>query len=251
MLIQILSSFSARDLLPFASVSRRFAAVVSRLHYSRLHAASLLQDHEVILECFHPGVTTPTPTLFCEYLGTDGLESAGKGGRFGEMNALYTRFRPYLSDEHQRPRPRYPTRRVAEGADIQPPESPTIDVSLESKELFSQLCTVPSLIKVGPKRRLFLSRTNIIDSWIRVLRTWLETQAGRPAGDPGRAQSLEDDESILWTPNEDFGLRFRVVKNDNPHAPAPADEDPPASYILHYEGKHNLSRCWLTVPYID
>ena len=227
--------------------------MVSRLHYSRLHAASLLQGHEVILECYHPRDKISTPTLFCEFLGTDGLESAGEGVRFGEMNALYTRFRPYLGDEHQRPRVRYPTRRAAEGADMKLLESPTIDVYLESKERFSQLCTVASLIKVGPKRGLFLSISNITDKWIRVFRSWLETQAARPADNPGHAPRLEDDESILWTTQaKDVGLRFRVVEKDNPHAPVfvNADEDPPASYVLHYEGKHNLSR-WLIAQYND
>ncbi|KAK7750514.1 hypothetical protein SLS62_007593 [Diatrype stigma] len=244
-LIQILSLFPTRKLLPLAAVSRRLAAAVGRLHYSRLHEASLLKDHEMILECYHPSVKISTPTLFCEYLGTDGLDEAGQDVKFGDMNALYTRFRPYLSDEHLRPRVRYPTRRAAEGAEgAENPlaeELPTHDIHLDAGERFSQLCTVASLIKVGPRRGLFLSIANVTDGWVRVFRSWLDTQARSPTGSQQRAGHIgEDDEPIIWTSAaKDIGLKFRVVTKDSPHAPVfvDANEEPPASYVLQYEGK--------------
>lgn len=244
-LIQILSSFPTRKLLPLALVSRHFAGVVGRLHYFRLHEASLLQDHEMILECYHPSVKISTPTLFCEYLGTDGLEGAGQGVKFGEMNQLYTRFRPYLGDEHLRPRARYPTRRMAEGADDRPAELPTHDLHLDTGELFSQLCTVASLIKIGPKRGLFLSIANVTDGWVRVFRSWLDAQVAKSADSQQRTERTEtDNDSILWTSSaKDVGLKLRVVAKDNPHVPVfvEADEEPRASYELQYEGRKRPS----------
>ncbi|RYP34029.1 hypothetical protein DL767_004471 [Monosporascus sp. MG133] len=237
-LIQVLSSFPTRKLLPLASISRRFAGVVGRLHYSRLHEASLLQDHELILECYHPSVKISTPTLFCEYLGTDGLTEAGDGVSFGDMNALYTRFRPYLGDEHLRPRARYPTRRVVEGLEGKLAELPTHDIHLEAGELFSQLCTVASLIKIGPRRGLFLSIANVTDGWVRVFRNWLESQAARPSDAQHPVGDVENDESILWTSSaKDVGLKFRVVEKDDSRAPVfvKANEEPPMSYTLQYE----------------
>ncbi len=239
-LIQILSSFPTRKLLPLAAVSRRFAGAVGRLHYCRLHEASLLQDHKMILECYHPSVKISTPTLFCEYIATDGLHEAGQDVRFGDMNALYTRFRPYLSDDHLRPRARYRMRRMAEVTEDMVAELPTHDVHLEAGELFSQLCTVPSLIKVGPRRGLFLSIVNVTDGWVRVFRHWLEAQATRPVGIRQDVDHIEDDESILWTSTaKDVGLKFRVVEMDNPRGPVfvDADEEPPVSYVLHHEGR--------------
>lgn len=198
----------------------------------------------MILECYHPSVKISTPTLFCEYLGTDGLDEAGQGVRFGEMNKLYTRFRPYLGDEHLRPRARYPTRRMAEGAEgaeEKPAELPTHDLHLDAGERFSQLCTVASLIKVGPRRGLFLSIANVTDGWVRVFRPWLDAQVARSISGQLHIGCIEDDESILWTSSEkkDVGLKLRVVAKDNPHAPifVDANEEPRASYELQYEGR--------------
>ena len=253
-LIQILSPFPTRELLPLASVSRRFAGVVGRLHYSRLHEAALLEEHEMAFEYYRPSLKISAPTLFCEYLGTDGLEAAGEGARFGDMNALYTRFRPYISHSHTRTSARYPTRRgvgsasggaeSAPGTEVMSIEPPTHDIFLEAGEGFSQLCTVANLIKISPIRSLFLSISNIADTWVRVQREWLEKQATRLVDDPGRARRLED-ESVLWTTDKTVGMRFRVTEKDDPRAPVlvDADESPPASYTLYCEGKSDVSRC--------
>ncbi|KAI1491553.1 hypothetical protein F5X96DRAFT_678311 [Biscogniauxia mediterranea] len=238
-LLQALSSFSTRSLLPIAAVCRRFRGLVGRLHYYRLVEATVLQDYEVILECYHPSNKLSTPSLHCEYLGTDGLSEAGADANLENMNRLYTRFRPFLGDEQRRPRPRRPTTTVLQGKEAPLAEGPTLELSLESGELLSQLCTVANLVKVGPRRGLFLSIAQVSDGVIRVWRDWLRTQAANSAAlKQQRARPRLDDESILWTDSrKDVGIKFRVVEKEDVNAPVlvgPNDE-PPVSYVLEYQ----------------
>ena len=208
----------------------------------------------MILEYYRPSLKISTPWLFCEYLGTDGLEAARERTRLRDMNALYTRFRPYLSYDRMRPSARFPTRRAAvgpvEGAEAVSSEQLTHEIYLEAGEHFSQLCVVANLVKTSPIKGLFLSISSVTDTWIRVRRDWLEEQALRPADDQGCARYLED-KSIRWvTDRNDVGLRFRVVKEDDPRTPVimGADELPPATYVLHCEGESHPAICQLTPP---
>ncbi|CAJ2513971.1 Uu.00g020900.m01.CDS01 [Anthostomella pinea] len=238
-LIQALSSFSTRSLLPYAGVCRRFRGLVGRLHYYRLVEATVLQDHEVILESYHPSNKISTPSLLCAFLGTDGLSEAGEDASLEQLNRLYTRFRPYVSDDYRRPRSRWPTLEVHEGTQEPQVEVPSHDVNLESGELFSQLCTLTNMVKVGPRRGLFLSIANISDGVIRIWRDWLQNEAAKStAVQQQQASPSLDDSSMLWTDSsKNVGLRFRVVNNGNGQAPiliGPNDELP-VSYTLEYQ----------------
>ncbi|KAI5861953.1 hypothetical protein GGS23DRAFT_573906 [Durotheca rogersii] len=238
--IQILGSFSTRSLLPLAAVCRRFHGLVGRVHYARLVRASRMQDHEVILECYHPSEKLSAPSLSCEYLGTDGLSEAADDANLGVLHTLYARFRPYLSYENYRPRSRWQTG-VQAGSALDPAtRMPSHEVSLESGELFSQLCTGANLAKVGPRRGLFSSNANVADGVIRVWRDWLQREAADTAArqQQQRAGSNLDDPSILWiNSSKVVGLRFRVVEDES--APAPIlvgpDDEPPVSYSLEYQ----------------
>ncbi|KAI1497481.1 hypothetical protein F5X99DRAFT_433001 [Biscogniauxia marginata] len=237
-LIQALSSFSTRSLLPIAAVCRRFRGLVGRLHYYRLVEATVLQDYEVILECYHPTNKLSAPSLHCEYLGTDGLPEAGADANLESLNRLYTRFRPFLGEEQRRPRARRPTTGVLQGTEAPLIEVPSHDVYLESGELFSQLCTVTNLVKVGPKRGLFLSIAHVSDGVIRVWRDWLRNEAANSALTQQRARPSLDDESILWTDSsKDVGLRFRVIEKEDNNSPVLVgpNDDPPMSYVLEYQ----------------
>ncbi|KAI1339474.1 hypothetical protein F5Y15DRAFT_415879 [Xylariaceae sp. FL0016] len=239
-LIQALGSFETRSLLPFAAVCRRFRGIVGRLHFYRLVEATVLRDHEVILESYHPSDKLSTPTLFCKYLGTAGLTEAGEDVDLETLNGLYSRFRPYLGEEHRRPRARRPTTGVLAGTEEPLVEVPSVDVNLESGEPFSQLCTVTNLVKVGPRRGLFLSIANVTDGVIRIWRAWLQNEAAKSATAQQRDNPSLDDPSIIWTDSsKDVGLRFRVVEgSSNNNAPllwGPYDDELPVSYTLEYQ----------------
>ncbi|KAI1843882.1 hypothetical protein JX266_009938 [Neoarthrinium moseri] len=234
-LIQVLELFSTKSLLPLAGTCRRFYGLVSRLHYARLVEAVAPQGHDLILECYHPSAKISTPYMFCDYIDTDEFESAGLEPTLRKMNGLYSRFRPVLEKENQRPRARYPTLDVVQGTKDAIVESPSLDVHLDAAELFSQLCTVINVIKVGPKRGLFLSCVNIIESVIRIWRDWLAEQT--ELGPSESARTDVSHSSILWTDSaHNFGLRLKVV--EKPDTPAPVllgpGEEAPVSYVLEY-----------------
>lgn len=168
-----------------------------------------------------------------------------------------------MQEENRRPRRRYPVRPQRQtgaqdgtqedqsgasgsgsanglSAEI---EAPVHDVFLDESELFSQLCTVTNLVKVGPKPGLFLSHVNVGDGLIRVWRQWLSVQAARCVAGAettgaGAGSDSADREHILWADAaKQVGLRFRVCeKSDGPRPVlALSDEDLPVSYTLEYE----------------
>ncbi|KAK5625384.1 hypothetical protein RRF57_001100 [Xylaria bambusicola] len=240
LIINALDSLPTRSLLPLAAVSRRFRGLVGRLHYYRLVEATALQGRELILECYHPCDRVSTPSLFSKYIGTDGLAEAGEDAGLEDLNRLYSRFKLYLGDENNRPRARWPTARVTAG--IEEPlaeKTPSYDVNLDADELFTQLCVVTNLVKVAPRRGLFLSIDNIGDSVVRVWRDWLREQAKRSATEQQQAEATNlDDPSILWMDaSKNVGLRFRVVPKEEGQAPLllGRDQDPPVSYTLEYQ----------------
>lgn len=209
------------------------------MYFTRLVEASRLKDHQVCLECYHPSEKLSTPSLFCDYLGMDGLTEAGDDANLGELNNLYARFLPYLGDEDHRPRSRRQFGTPFPKAFEPITELPSHEVFLESGELFSQLCTVTNLVKVGPRHGLFSSIANVTDSVIRVWRDWLHREAAKAAVGQQQSISAADDPSILWTDSlKTVGLKFRVVKDES--VPAPIlfgqDEEPSVSYKLEYEG---------------
>ncbi|KAI1386080.1 uncharacterized protein F4822DRAFT_304917 [Hypoxylon trugodes] len=230
-IIQVLSSFETRSLLPLAAVCRRFYGLVGRVHYSRLVEASRLQSHQVILECYHPSEKLSTPSLHCDFLGVDGLVEAGDDADLRELNNLYVRFRPYLGDEQ-------PGAIFGEAAGSIM-RGPSHDIYLDSDEPFSQLCTITNLVKIGPRRGLFSSIANITDTVIRVKRDWLKSEAAKVAGMQQRASKSVDDTSVLWTNDstKTVGLRFKVVQDQS--VPTPIlfgrDEEPSVSYSLEYQ----------------
>lgn len=240
-LIEILGTFSTHSLLPLATICHRFHSLVSRIHYARLVVAAALKDHELILEVYHPSAKISTPYLFCHYHGTDGILDAGVNPTLRELNGLYSRFRPVIGDENRRPRARYPTTSVIAGV-----EEPLVDlashqVQLDSCELFSQLCFVANLVKVGPKRGLFSSCVNLTESVIRVWRDWLasEVEKAKTLANGQQRGSLNlSESSIIWADSSmNVGLKVWVVEKVNDRTPVfyrPGDE-PPLTYELQYE----------------
>ncbi|KAI1177917.1 F-box domain-containing protein, variant [Nemania sp. FL0916] len=239
LIINALNSLPTRSLVPLGAISHRFQALVRRIHYYRLVEATRLQGRELILECYHPSDRLSTPSLFCKYLATDGLSEDADDSNVQDLNQLYSRFQTYLGDENRRPRARRPTARVIEGTEKPLIEVPSYDVNLEADELFTQLCAITNLVKIEPKRGLFLSIDNVTEGLIRVWREWLREQAGQSEADKQfEGQIRPDDSSILWADaSHDVGVRFRVLRKDEERTPIlfSPDEEPAVSYTLEYQ----------------
>ena len=264
-LISILSFLPSRSLLALATVSRRFSSAILRILRLRLVRTASLPDHRLILECYHPSAKLSTPYLYCDYLSTDGIGEAGAGEdspglTLAGLGSAYSHFRLVKQDENRRGRRRYPRRGVqgqqAQTQDVtgeaqgssssssnpappshELPDQPFEDVFMEQGEMFSQLCTVTNLVKVGPKPGLFLSHVNVGDGLIRLWRNWLAAQAA----DRTEAAGTTSATPILWADTaQTVGVRFRVEERDAmgwemlPVLMAP-DEEMPVAYRLEFD----------------
>ena len=288
LLIHVLTSFSTRLLLPLAAVSRRFHDLVLRIIHGRLLVAASLKDHKLILECFHPSTKFTEPYLFCDYLGTPGLSSDTEGqgsfydaadelGRLGKLGLLYSRFRPARPDAERkivRPHPagdvpghpsstststvfpnRPPSRSSSET------ELVNHNLNLDADELFTQRCAVINLVKIGPRRGVFLSCVNVVDAVTRIWRDWLKERArasevndlfskfsvdekeGTAGRGIGETRVGTDDDSaarLVWIgKGQNVALRVRVREREwRRNAPLllHRDEYPAVSYSMEYEG---------------
>ncbi|KAL2808806.1 hypothetical protein BJX63DRAFT_16908 [Aspergillus granulosus] len=193
--VQILSPLTTRELLPLATVSQRFHALVLRLLHYRLLLSAQLTEYKLILECFHPTSKLIEPHVFCTYLGTPGLSDKyeGEGSlyenidtaqKLGRLGSLYSRFRP---------------------ENFAGEDSLAIkrSVKLEGFEEFSQLCVVVNVVKALPGTTHLISAVDVEDGVIRLFRGWLKSQANDLQSSP--------DDHILWVgQNENVGLKFRV-----------------------------------------
>lgn len=232
---------STLDLLPLTLICRRFHDLVVRILHQRLLRATELPDNELILECYLPSARLNTPSLACRYLSTEALasrdsEEVGLAG----LSALYSRFRPIPSQESRlrRLRRNRPAAEASQAPEDAADETASVDVTLDESELFTQLVTSTSIVKVGPIRSVFLSLVNIDDGVLRVWRAWLAGPAAAASGSADTAGG--DDPSILWTDaSKTVGLRFDVEPLGSDRMPLiiGAGEDPPVSYTLTYRGR--------------
>jgi hypothetical protein len=253
-------------------VSHRFHALILRILQTRLFNAAGLKDHKLILECFHPSTKLSTPYLFCDYLGTGrcdaGSDELGFDGKsynegmgvemgLGDLRGLYSHFRPLQPDEDRPRNRRHPAGGVLPNPSpfLQEREAEFVEqpINLESHELFSQLCTITNLVKVGPKRGLFLSCVNIGEGITRIWREWLgeRARAGKRReriGSGPNTKAEEEAESrkrLLWADaGSHVGLRIRVMECADAAMPVlvGSDEDVAVSYTLQYEGMFYLPK---------
>jgi hypothetical protein len=240
------------SLLKYCTVSRRFHHIILRILHFRLLLAAAAPEYKLILEAYHPTKRYTDPYLFCSYLGTDGLSSKHEGvgslyegcetesGRFAKLGSLYSRFRP----ERPTVEGNMPVRRIAgmtpnsagAGNPNQPIYSNVGDggkdkivhtINLDSDELFGQFCAYASLVRLGPRRGVFLSTIPIVEAkqgWMRVWRYWLVERARELAANShGANAQLErrptvvcpavgEDRGVLWTDEKrNVGLKFAVT----------------------------------------
>lgn len=211
-------------------------------------AASELDSHSVLLECFHPSAKLTEPPYFCTYRGTDGLsdynvfaeDEKSLASRLGEMRNIYSRFRPYRRELERggrrvvRPPGDIPGSRTFPGTAQDRFEGETVKqfLSLDGHELFTQLVSQSNLVKIGPRNGLFSCFVDVEEGVVRVWREWLRdmalrkntstTSMKREAAtyvDKGKEAVRNDntdrtdvnDESILWvSPLRNTGIRFNI-----------------------------------------
>lgn len=231
--------------------------MIARILQNRLLSAASLQDHKLILECYHPTAKLSTPGFLCDYLGTDIVQPIDRNiGQLGHLKSLYSHFRPTIPEDEPRRRRRHPAAEsqvtdtametTASTAEIEVKKTkgdlPSQLITLESHELFSQLVTVANLVKVGPKRGLFLSCVTIGEGVMRVWRDWLGTLAV-PKTTPAQLVFDTDEEyneaRTLWLDrDQNIGVRLRVYEREDLNA-APVlrsdDEDVTAVWEVEYE----------------
>ncbi|QPC78583.1 hypothetical protein HYE68_009335 [Fusarium pseudograminearum] len=233
-LTSIISQFTTRELLSFATINRRFCSLITRLIHHRLLQAAPLPDNKLILECYLPSDQLFVPSLSCRYQGLvtrgDSLVSE-VDPTLPDLRCLYSSFKPF------EPESRSPRRGRRRPVEAQPSEdarddTATQDIFLDDGELFSQLCASIHLVKEGPRSGLFISHVTIVDGVVRVFRKWLAEAASK------QDQSQPGPESILWVDkNNDVGIRFSVVPAPSERMPliSGPNDDPPVLYKLVYE----------------
>lgn len=186
-----------------------------------------------------------------------------------KLGTLYSRFRP----EHPSVEGSMPARRIAgatlaqssTGSSSQPIYANTGDggekkivhtVNLDADELFGQFCAYASLVRLGPRRGVFLSTVHIVKSGagvIRVWREWLQERATetKERGDQDDEDSLEetptatfpsigDEKRVLWTDHKrNVGLRVRVKdmqRRLTSSSTRPHDDSLPFSFAVEIQG---------------
>ncbi|RAL17666.1 F-box protein [Aspergillus homomorphus CBS 101889] len=267
-LVQILSRFSTRSLLPWTAVSHRFHALILRILHYRLRIAASLPEYKLILECFHPSSKLIEPHVFCTYIGTDGLSSQfdGKGSlyenvdtaeRLGRLGSVYSRFRPERVPEDRSVAARWESHSTDEEPETHH-EDRTVArlINLEEFEDFFQLCVVVNVVKVMPGSDLLLSAHTVEDGVIRVFRDWLKEREGwdrtAPGGDtPGKGLAADRDEAqMLWVdPGRNVGIKARVRERRYLNQQMPLlvhrDEEGSTAYELSIEELHIRTTCLL------
>lgn len=278
-LVSILSSFPTQTLLPLVLVDHKFHSTILRILHFRLLLAASLPEYKIILEAYHPSRKNTEPYLFCAYLGTDGLSSKHEGegslyedcdgaaGRLGKLGQLYSRFRP----ESPGVEGSMPLRRIAgatpaqaTGSTTQPiykndgdggTKKITYSLNIDANELFTQFCAYASLVRLGPRRGVFLSTVHIVKSGegvMRVFRKWLQDRAAETEMREEYGQEVElertptdvvpsiaDDNSIMWTNyKRNTGLRV-AVRDTQKRFMAESEEsadDLPLSFAVEIKG---------------
>ena len=157
-LIHVVDLLPTQVLLETRLVCHRFQNLIVRIIHGRLLRAPSLTDRKVILECYHPSAQYTEPYLYCDYLGTPGLDEIdGQGpiyeilddqaAKEGTLWKLYSHFRPTRKDPEPKiyrshPAGDVPGSRTSEVASRirEPIERNTVTqtVSLEAHELFVQ-----------------------------------------------------------------------------------------------------------------
>lgn len=199
-----------------------------------------LKNYILRLRCHHPAAEYTKGDESYEYLGTPGLGLAGHAGASptsddvagGGLRGLYSRFSPAQCDQQK-----WGVGRV---------------INMDGHELFSQLCTSLTLIKIVQCGHVYVQEKNTVRLW----RDWLSqcasysTELIRGGASVERSRSSSQERSLfssefdrtIWTDRgQNVGLRVRVHDRksslEERHDQFQnVDEDPPVSYDLDIKG---------------
>ncbi|KAG9524020.1 hypothetical protein KCU93_g6395, partial [Aureobasidium melanogenum] len=256
LLYDILHSFTTKNVLTFAPVSRRFHSICVRILQNRLTAAATLLDHVLMLELYPPSARLTAGKLFCTSLGTslldqESLESIPDSAKIRHLGkAVYSKFRPQ-HQEVRRPSAKHPAGDIPGSRTHPSSADPSIhvhnaesnlvsqQVSLDADELFTQLIATLMLVKPGPRPDTILTAVEVCEGTIRVWRDWLAKQ-NKANIDSTSSCSPADDPSILWVNTADhavgvkFSVKERKWKRDIPVLIS-ADEEVAVSYTVELE----------------
>ena len=146
--------------------------------------------------------------------------------------------------------------------DSNPEDLVSHNITLEAHELFSQLCGCVNLVKVGPRRGLFLSCVSVGEGVMRIWREWLAEMTrlapnssrgdvSEPVSMPksnGKARNGNGteagEERMVWIDNgKNVGIkvavRERKWRRDQPILVS-REEDIAVSYAIGFEGQQAL-----------
>ena len=263
-MIHVLYNITTSGLLRLRLVSHRLQNLILRIVHSRLLLAASLDDRKLLLECYHPSAQYSEPYLYCDYLGTPGLNDHVPGQGFifeqlqqgggGVLAKLYSHFRPTRKDPQSSERKSHPagdipgtrTSDAAESIEKEQPDGPvTRMISLEAYENFSQLVFNTDLVQLGPRRGVFLDIMSVNEKrTLRIFRNWLarHAEANRKDG-TGSTSDIKSDARLIWIDEarRTAGLRLRVKEQRKLRRDAPLllhrDESQSASYIIELEGR--------------
>ena len=118
-------------------------------------------------------------------------------------------------------------------------------INLDAHELFSQLCVSANLVKIGPRRGVFLNCIDLLHKTTpRIWRTWLADKAEKAKISDlalTELQNHRDCDHVIWVDSQrNVGIRVRVRERRwCHHRPVLMyhDEDEAVSYSLELEGK--------------
>lgn len=166
----LLKSVSSNELCTNLSlVSNEFCRMSRCIVDRRLRDTLTGQSFELIWECYTPSDKAITPYYFASYVAT---ETSGLS-----PSASYSRFN--LHGPHGGNPAKY-------------------SVVLEPYEAFSQLCIQANLVRIGPRRGLFLAVVGCFEENLRIKRDFLD-----------RAEIGE--EYVFWLHRDDVGVRCRFL----------------------------------------
>ena len=284
-----MENFQTQPLLQFRAISHRLQNLIIRIIHGRLLRAASLHDRKLILECYHPSAKYTEPYLYCDYLGTPGLSDSieGKGTIYqiaddpksgATLHRLYSRFRPTRKDPDPKVPRSHPAGDIAGSRTSEAAESSKSiketdvvrqSISLEAHELFSQLCFSANLVQIGPRKGVFISSVDAIETkTIRIWRQWLAERATKSKesgigastkaskeSDHGTRLDESDSDELIWVDlNRVAGLRLRVKerkwRRDVPIL-MHKDEDHAVSYSLELDGSYQDLKTVITLCRTD
>lgn len=127
--------------------------------------------------------------------------------------------------------------------------------NLDGDELFGQFCAYASLVRLGPRRGVFLSKVDVVQSgqgvmrvwkhWLqdRAIELWQQDQEGGVQIDRTSTTScptIGADKNIMWTDyRKNVGLRLAVRDREGRcYGKDPSEyDDAPMSFAIEIEGE--------------